>query len=504
MFGKIKHLIFVLLVIIAGSNSPAYALQTIQAGEYSISFKGGDFDKSIMKGNLTGVTFYQHQKKVASAKSVYFDHNLKNANFDVGDGITEAKIKLSFEKLAWLIEEGVKINVDKGILKFSINYNNRRITGGQFSMSSKNLNFQGDLPIQSNDQAPKQNKIKGNVGIVNINASIYPDRLHLQDMQLNDLKLDWMTGGFGASLKNFSLNDFVVGLEKFEYNPTKNSRSILSLFGVPIDSDINEWQIENFKVTFGKGFQNKIDIVSIPNWATNNCLGYSLLIREVPSHVCSSNINNLVVNKKAIEQIFPEFAEALSQNGVNDIRLDVVALTSIKNAENHYDINHISSTKVDDFGTLEFKSNVSTNQKLFLEMVSLEKSLPSMEDSQTIYAKELLNLLDMTFLHEWNVTIKDDGLLDIAHSFIKNKSPAFSQMSRYQLSVEGEKMITEALKGQPGLSDMLNPSISRFINGAGKISLTINPQGEMSVYERVKLISDFDDFIAMFNVKLVN
>ena len=65
MFSKIRHLIFVLLVIIAGSNSPAYALQTIQAGEYSISFKGGDFDKSIMKGNLTGVTFYQHQKKEA-------------------------------------------------------------------------------------------------------------------------------------------------------------------------------------------------------------------------------------------------------------------------------------------------------------------------------------------------------------------------------------------------------------------------------------------------------
>ena len=55
MFGKIKHLIFVLLVIIAGSNSPAYALQTIQAGEYSISFKGGDFDKSIMKGNCAKI-----------------------------------------------------------------------------------------------------------------------------------------------------------------------------------------------------------------------------------------------------------------------------------------------------------------------------------------------------------------------------------------------------------------------------------------------------------------
>ena len=504
MFGKIKHLIFVLLVIIASSNSPAYALQTIQAGEYSISFKGGDFDKSIMKGNLTGVTFYQHQKKVASAKSVYFDHNLKNANFDVGDGITEAKIKLSFEKLAWLIEEGVKINVDKGSLKFSINYNNRRITGGQFSMSSKNLNFQGDLPIQSNDQAPKLNKIKGNVGTVNINASIYSDSLHLQDMQLNDLKLDWMTGGFGASLKNMSLNDIVVGLEKFEYNPPKNSQSILKLFGVPVASDINESRIEDFKITFGKGLQNKIDVVSIPNSAINNCWGYSLLTREVPSHVCSSSLNNVSINKKAIEQLFPEFAETLSQNGVSNITLDAASKTSIENVKNRYDITHMSKMKVDNFGTLEFKSSVSTNQKLFLEMVALEKSLPSMEGSQTIYAKELLNLLDMTFLHEWNVTIKDDGLLGIAHSYIKNKSPAFSQMSRYQLSVEAEKMITEALQGQPGASDLLNPPISRFINSAGKISLTIYPQGEMSVYERVKLISDFDDFIAMFNVRLVN
>ena len=504
MFGKIKHLIFVLLVIIAGSNSPAYALQTIQAGEYSISFKGGDFDKSIMKGNLTGVTFYQHQKKVASAKSVYFDHNLKNANFDVGDGITEAKIKLSFEKLAWLIEEGVKINVDKGILKFSINYNNRRITGGQFSMSSKNLNFQGDLPIQSNDQAPKLNKIKGNVGIVNINASIYPDRLHLQDMQLDDLKLDWMTGGFGASLKNMSLNDVVVGLEKFEYNPLKNSQSITQLFGVAVNTDINEWRMEDFKITFGKGFQNKIDVVSISNWAVNNCWGYSLLTREVPSHVCSGSFNNISINKRSIEQLFPEFAEALSQNGVNNLKLDVATETSIKNVEDSYDIQYINTAKVENFGAFKLKSNVSTNQRLFAEMVALEKRLPSGEDNQTIYLNKLLPYLDMSFLHEWNVTIKDDGLLDIAHSFIKNKSPAFSQMSRYQLSVEVEKMITEALKGQPGLSDMLNPSISRFINGAGEISLTINPQGEMSVYERVKLISDFDDFIAMFNVKLVN
>lgn len=501
MFGRIKHLIFVVLVIIAGSNSPAYALQTIQAGEYSISYKGGDFDKSIMKGNLTGVTFYQHQKKVASAKSVYFDHNFKNANFDVGDGITEAKIKLSFEKLAWLIEEGVKINVDKGSLKFSIYYKNRRITGGQFSMSSKNLNFQADLPIQSDDQAPKQNKIKSKIGSANIRASFNHDKAHIHDIELSDINLDWLPGGFGASLRKFSGSDVVFG---YGYKTPEKSQQIARLFGVALGIDIGEAQSEDFKMTFGKGFQNKIDVFSSPSATVSNCWGYTILIQKVPSHVCYSNMNNVVINKTAIKQLIPEFAEVLSQNGVGDIMLDWMSETSIENFENSYDIKHANTTKVDNFGTFEWKSGVSINQKLFLEMVALEKSLQSAEDIETIYRNELLKLLDMTHLHEWNVTIKDDGLLDIAHSFIKNKSPAFSQMSRYQLSVEGEKMITEALKGQPGLSDMLNPSISRFINGAGEISLTINPQGEMSVYERVKLISDFDDFIAMFNVKLVN
>ena len=65
-------------------------------------------------------------------------------------------------------------------------------------------------------------------------------------------------------------------------------------------------------------------------------------------------------------------------------------------------------------------------------------------------------------------------------------------------------MRTEALQGQPGASDMVNPSISRFINGAVEISLTINPLGDMSVHERAELISDFNDFKEMFNVRLVN
>ena len=63
MFDRIICLTFALLVIILSNNSPTYALQKIQAGGYSISYKGGDFDKSTMKGNLTGVTVYQHQTK---------------------------------------------------------------------------------------------------------------------------------------------------------------------------------------------------------------------------------------------------------------------------------------------------------------------------------------------------------------------------------------------------------------------------------------------------------
>ena len=167
-------------------------------------------------------------------------------------------------------------------------------------------------------------------------------------------------------------------------------------------------------------------------------------------------------------------------------------------------IEFIHTAKVENFGAFKLKSNVSTNQRLFAEMVRLEKRLSLGEGNQTIYLNKLLPYLDMTFLHEYNVTIEDHGLLNIVQSFIKNKSPAFSQMSRYQLSVEAEKIITEAFRGQPGLSDMLNPSISRFINNSGEISVTIYPQGEMSIYERVKLISDFDDFITMFNVRLVN
>ena len=65
-------------------------------------------------------------------------------------------------------------------------------------------------------------------------------------------------------------------------------------------------------------------------------------------------------------------------------------------------------------------------------------------------------------------------------------------------------MINEALQGQLGASDIINPFISRFINGAGEIILTISPIGDMFVQERAKLISDFNDLIEMFNGRIVN
>ena len=66
-----------------------------------------------------------------------------------------------------------------------------------------------------------------------------------------------MTSGFGASLKKFSGSDVVFG-----YKTPENSQQIARLFGVVIDIDIGETQSEDFKNDFGKGFQNKIGVVS--------------------------------------------------------------------------------------------------------------------------------------------------------------------------------------------------------------------------------------------------
>ena len=141
----------------------------------------------------------------------------------------------------------------------------------------------------------------------------------------------------------------------------------------------------------------------------------------------NSSRNNVSINKKAIEQLFPELAEALSQNGIYDITVDSASQMTLKNIKDGFNIEHISSIEIDNIGKLEFKSSVFTNQKLFSEMVALEKSLPPIGDSQTIYLNQLLNLLDMTFLHKYNVTIEDDGLLDIVHSFIKTNLPLLAK-----------------------------------------------------------------------------
>ena len=122
MFSGIRRLIFALLVIIIYGHSPAHALQPIQLGEYSITYTGGRFDKSNMKGNITGVTFYHRQIKLASAESVYIDHNFK-------EGIKEGQLTLSFEELSLRVKEETpqstefKMDIDAGNVESSIKFN---------------------------------------------------------------------------------------------------------------------------------------------------------------------------------------------------------------------------------------------------------------------------------------------------------------------------------------------------------------------------------------------
>ena len=77
-------------------------------------------------------------------------------------------------------------------------------------------------------------------------------------------------------------------------------------------------------------------------------------------------------------------------------------------------------------------------------------------------------------------------------------------MKRQQLALEVNKGISGGLEGQENIANLINPFVKDFINGAGKISLMIEPIGNISIYERDKLVSDFDDFIAVFNVRLSN
>jgi hypothetical protein len=112
--------------------------------------------------------------------------------------------------------------------------------------------------------------------------------------------------------------------------------------------------------------------------------------------------------------------------------------------------------------------------------------------------------LDRTFLHDYKLTITDDGFVRIAESFIKNQYPAFRRMNRQQLALEVNKGISGGLEGQPNIANLISPFVKDFINGAGKISFMIEPIGDISIYERAKLVSDFDDFIAVFNARLSN
>ena len=76
----------------------------------------------------------------------------------------------------------------------------------------------------------------------------------------------------------------------------------------------------------------------------------------------NSSRNNVSINKKAIEQLFPELAEALSQNGIYDITVDSASQMTLKNIKDGFNIEHISSIKIDNIGKLEFKSSVFTTK----------------------------------------------------------------------------------------------------------------------------------------------
>ena len=75
MLSKFRCLIITALVILISSYSPTYASQKIQIGDFSISFTGGNFDKTKSKGNLTGVSLWSRQTKIGSASSLSIHHS---------------------------------------------------------------------------------------------------------------------------------------------------------------------------------------------------------------------------------------------------------------------------------------------------------------------------------------------------------------------------------------------------------------------------------------------
>ena len=270
-------------------------------------------------------------------------------------------------------------------------------------------------------------------------------------------------------------------------------------------ADIGKSQLDNFKVTMGKRYKPKAEVLSVENWTMSNCFGYSFLIDVVPDFVCSVSLSNASLNNGAIKQLYPELSQALSENGIKAVKLNFSGETSYKNVKEGYMIKVRSKSKVDGFGSIEGQSSTTMNKTVWADIAANEKNWTSTEaddirKKQWQCAQASIKLFSMSY----KLTIIDDGFVKLAESFIKNQYPAFRRMSRQQLALEVNKGISGGLEGQANIANLINPFVKDFINGAGKISLMIEPLGNISIYERAKLVSDFDDFIAVFNVRLSN
>ena len=162
-------------------------------------------------------------------------------------------------------------------------------------------------------------------------------------------------------------------------------------------------------------------------------------------------------------------------------------------------------SKIDNFGSVEAQSSTTTNKTFWADLAANEKNWTSIDASDIRAMTKAMALnLDRTFLHDYKLNIIDDGFVGIAESFIKNQYPAFRRMNRQQLALEVNKGISGGLEGKANIANLVNPFVKDFINGAKKISLMIKPIGNTSIYERYKLVSDFNDFIEVFNVRLSN
>lgn len=449
MFCKIRCLIITALFILISSYSPTYASQKIQIGDFSISFTGGNFDNSKSKGNLTGVSLWSRQTKIGSASSVSINHSFSEKSLS-GKSI-EGQLTLSFEK----------------------------------------------LNLKLKDESAELNEFDINIAEAYIDASVDSNRLHVQNITLQGAKVDWLNKGFEVSLEKYSASDVVVGLGRL--NP------LTSEVAKYLGADIGKSQLDNFKVMMGKKYKAKAEVLSLENWTVSNCFGHSLLIDVVPDFVCSFSFSNASLNNGSIKQLYPELSQVLSENGIKAVTLNSSGETSYNNVKEGYKIKSRIKSKVDDFGSVEAQSSTTTNKTFWADLAANEKNWASIDasDIRTMTMAMALNL-DRTFLHDYKLTITDDGFVRIAESFIKNQYPAFRRMNRQQLALEVNKGISGGLEGQPNIANLISPFVKDFINGAGKISLMIEPIGDISIYEKAKLVSDFDDFIAVFNVRLSN